>query len=107
MLDANRRRLPNAIPDARLCPHTSGVALDYGCKEVNTDRFFAPCQLKLEEIMLRKGFCRLPHEPWHFELPKLTPGCGNFRGSFRNRSGSGDYSSCTGTYTMSKRGCQS
>ncbi|MBI4434755.1 hypothetical protein HY635_02975 [Candidatus Uhrbacteria bacterium] len=106
MLDANKRRLPGATPDARRCPHTSGVALDYGCKEVNTDRFFAPCQLKLEEIMLRKGFCRLRHEPWHFELPKLTPGCGSFRGNFQNRSGSGDYSSCTGIYTISKKECQ-
>lgn len=113
MLDVDNRRRPGAVPDARLCPHTSGVGLDFGCalKERNSrldiEQFYAPCQRKLEEIMLRKNFCRLSSEPWHFERPKMMGSCSNITGkaSRKQTGATWDYSSCNGYFSLNTKAC--
>ncbi len=122
-LDSSNRLLPGATPLAANCPHTTGQALDLRCscpstidtRECNkyaslTPKFFAPCQKKLEEIMARKGFCRLRSEPWHFENPKLMGTCEQgLVGSAqrRNPSKSWSYGSCSSVYNMQTGECES
>lgn len=121
-LDVNNRLLPGATPVAANCPHTTGQALDLRCscpstldtQECNkyastSPKFFAPCQRKLEEIMARKGFCRLRSEPWHFENPKMMGTCeAGLVGSAQRRrpAKSWSYQSCNGVYNMQTAECE-
>lgn len=70
------------------CPHTTGRAVDaWGAKDgkqcitqadclrANTACRANPCQAALITAMRRQGFCNLNSEPWHFEKPRMSPGC--------------------------------
>jgi len=83
------------------CPHTSGQAVDIwgttlsgavciqgilpdfnmklsgycSSKEGRQKCLDNQCQKALIEEMKKQGFCRLCSEPWHFEKPKMSPGC--------------------------------
>lgn len=109
MIDANNFRIRGAVPDPTLCPHTAGRALDIYCQGGSTDQFFAPCQRKLEEIFLRKNFCRLTSEPWHFERPQVSKSCTTITGkaSRKKTNETWDYSTCNGTYIMKTKTCAS
>lgn len=112
-IDANLRRLPGAQPDARLCPHTTGIAIDIACKKSpDTSKIDSvPCQLALERIMLRKGFCRLRSEPWHFERPKLMSTCTSepdkvIGTAFRSQTNeTWNYAACPGDYSLRNKRC--
>lgn len=100
-------RAPGAIPDPTRCPHTSGLALDIYCKGGNTEHFYAPCQRLLEQILEKKGFCRLTSEPWHFERPRMSTTCTNITGTATRKktNQTWDYTACNGTYTMKTMQC--
>jgi hypothetical protein len=103
MLQGNIRK-PGAVPDPNCCAHTRGLAFDIYCYNYDIDRFFVPCQLALEKIMLQRGFCRLNTEPWHFEKPKHTSTCGNFTGTIKYAGEVLNYSSCTGIFAKTGKG---
>ena len=55
------------------CPHTSTIAVDAWCpRNKGSDYRYNPeCQFELSRAMFNNGFCRIPSEPWHFELNSL------------------------------------
>jgi|GEM_PF-3877441 len=72
-------------------PHNAGKAVDVwgaqngaqcisrdSCKADTASCFKLPCQRAVIDAMKAQGFCVLKIEPWHFENPKVSAGCGNY-----------------------------
>lgn len=74
----------------KLCPHTSGSAVDaWGSdpKSNHSNKKSTASQYKLQECMFASGFCIIPSECWHFELPALSKPCNQVKNL---ESGGGD-----------------
>lgn len=55
------------------CMHTNNVAVDVWPDEAASDYTFdVPLQNAMTTALLENGFCRIPNEPWHFELETLA-----------------------------------
>lgn len=63
--------------DARNCYHTNNVAVDVWPEDGGGKSGFNIALMnQLTTAMIKKGFCRIPNEPWHFELAaKASPSC--------------------------------
>lgn len=55
--------------EARNCMHTNNVAVDVWAEGSGEDYTFNVADMTaLTSVMYENGFCRIPNEPWHFEL---------------------------------------
>ncbi len=64
--------------ESKLCPHTSGNAVDAWGVDLSSsaaNKISTASQHKLQECMFSAGFCIIPSECWHFELPALSGSC--------------------------------
>lgn len=63
--------------DGRNCMHTNNIAVDVWPEDGGGKSGFNVALMnQLTTAMLKKGFCRIPNEPWHFELAtKASSSC--------------------------------
>ena len=54
------------------CPYETGYAIAVLCQNDQITNINAACQVALEELMQRNGFCRSRYNPWHYEVRQHT-----------------------------------
>lgn len=86
------------------CPHTSAVAVDAWVTGNEGWPADPEIQVKLMQIMIANGFCRLTSESWHFEWTKTHVTNGFPEKTCLTSNTSATYTNRKGTFTPSK--CQ-
>lgn len=85
------------------CPHTSAVAIDAWVTGNEGWAADPEIQVKLMQVMIANGFCRLTSESWHFEwaqtrvidgFPEKTCLTSNVTATYKNRKGTFTPSNC-------------
>jgi hypothetical protein len=86
------------------CPHTSAVAVDAWITGNEGWSANPEIQVKLMQVMIANGFCRLTSESWHFEWTKTHVTNGFPEKTCLTSNTSATYTNRKGTFTPSK--CQ-